>query len=114
MPSSTPLHIDRFFWRGKIVVILAICCDLRAYRPLLASLIIVPCFAEALTAPPPRVVFEHALTESGFLGLARDLDLLSLPFATHTGLVSLFRQNARNLTKRRVDMVLGAGVSYPC
>lgn len=57
-------------------------------------------FAEALHAPPPRVVFENALTESGFLGLARDLDLLALPFATHTGLVSLFRQYASNLPKR--------------
>eukprot|EP00903_Cladosiphon_okamuranus_P019584 g18012.t1 len=54
---------------------------------------------EAPHASSPRVVFENALTESGFLGLAKDLGLLTLPFATHTGLVSLFRQYASNLTK---------------
>lgn len=55
---------------------------------------------EALHAPAPRAVFENALTESGFLGLARDLDLLALPFTTHTGLMSLFHEHASNLTKR--------------
>ncbi|CAM9281002.1 unnamed protein product, partial [Ectocarpus sp. 12 AP-2014] len=63
-------------------------------------------YAPAMTGddtetPPsaPRVVFENALTEEGFLGFARDLDLLGLPFATHTGLISLFRRYASKLTK---------------
>ena len=37
------------------------------------------------------------MTESGFLGLARDLDLLELPLATHTGLVALFRRHASHM-----------------
>lgn len=55
--------------------------------------------AEVLSTPP-RVVFDNALTEEGFLGLARDLELLALPFATHTGLISLFRRHAIHMTQQ--------------
>lgn len=47
----------------------------------------------------PRVVFDNALTEEGFLGLARDLDLLALPFASHADLMSLFRRHCGRMTQ---------------
>lgn len=52
------------------------------------------------SSTPSRVVFDNALTEEGFLGLARDLELLALPFATHTGFVSLFRRHASHMTQQ--------------
>ncbi|CAM9172683.1 unnamed protein product [Ascophyllum nodosum] len=50
------------------------------------------------SSTPPRVVYDKALTEEGFIGFARDLDLLALPFVTHAGLASLFRKHACHMS----------------
>lgn len=58
------------------------------------------CFRTGMTNSPPRAVFEHALTEEGFLGLAKDTGLLALPFVAHTALIHLFRQHASHMPRR--------------
>ncbi|CAN0389149.1 unnamed protein product, partial [Pylaiella littoralis] len=63
----------------------------------------------------PRTVFDNALTEEGFLGFTKDLDLLALPFATHTGFISLFRQYASDVPKGAARQSRAKGLfNYLC
>ncbi|CAM9144589.1 unnamed protein product [Scytosiphon promiscuus] len=64
---------------------------------------------------PPRAVFEHALTEEGFLGLAKDMGLLALPFVTHTSLIHLFRQYVSHMPRSAALQARAKGLfSYLC
>ncbi|CAM9176159.1 unnamed protein product [Hapterophycus canaliculatus] len=64
---------------------------------------------------PPRAVFEHALTEEGFLGFAKDMDLLALPFVAHTGLIYLFRQFSSHMPRSAAFQARAKGLfAYLC